>query len=142
MAIAAAALMAAAVAAQLHEWPLGGYIVRANVANADLLPGEVLRKHNLDPASEVLNVVVLDRGELPRDTVHARVTATVTDLSGHVRDIPMREVIDRDRVSYLGEIPVASIRTRLDIAIAVRVPDGNSSVFRFRDMHFGAREAP
>lgn len=121
--------------AQVHEAQKGGYVVRANVANAQMLPPDALAKHKLRAAALLINVVVLKQGQPIEDSaVAADVVVKATDLLGTTSQIDMREVKEQTGTSYLGTFDFPLNGLELDFHITARPAGSDTEIgLRFRD---------
>lgn len=89
--------------AQTHETTLGEYVLRSSSVLSLRINAETARLHGIEPAADraVLNVVVLETGPAQK-TASAEVSARRRNLAGMQESIPLREVRDGGRVSYVG----------------------------------------
>jgi hypothetical protein len=121
--------------AQLHETEKDGYVLRANVANAQMLPPESIEKYKLRSAALLINVVVLKQGQPVEDAaVAADVVVESTDLLGVSSQIDMREVKAHTGISYLGTFDFPLNGIELAFHITARPAGSNTELgLRFRE---------
>ena len=94
----------------------GDYVIHFNALNTSDLPAEVARAYGIKRSDSraLLNVVILKEKEgttgIP---VTGSVAVTATNLTGQLKTITMREVIEEDGsgIYYLGEIAVTHRET-------------------------------
>lgn len=130
LAVLACAAGAALALAQPHAVQHGDFTLQSSVVNSLAIDEDTAREHGITPSAHtaVLNVVVLrDVGEA-RWPVAAAVDATRTTLGGVRRDIALREVSFKGRVSYVGSFRFTP-REVLDISVSARI-DPASPVLR------------
>lgn len=125
----------APVQAQLHEAEAAGYVVRASVANTQMLSPEALAKHKLRGAPLLINVMVLKQGQpVESGTVAADVAVETTDLLGTTSQVDMREVKENTGISYLGTFGFPLNGLELDFHVRARPVGTNSAIeLRFRE---------
>ncbi len=121
--------------AQLHEAEKAGYVVRASVANAQMLSPEALAKHKLRAAPLLVNVMVLKRGQpIESGAVAAEVHVDTTDLLGSTSRVDMREVRENQGISYLGTFDFPLNGLELDFHVRARPVGANAEIeLRFRE---------
>jgi hypothetical protein len=102
----AAAMMAASGAAwpQAHSVSEGPYILRGSTVSSETLPESTANAHGIerDPRHGVLNVLLLRKDASGEKTVRGEVHAVARNLSGHKRDVSLREVDANGYVSHMG----------------------------------------
>lgn len=88
----------------------GDYVLHYNALTTDLLPAEVASTFNIarSKSRAMLNIVMMHKveGTLGR-AVEGQVTARTTNLTGQLKNLPLRPVVDGDAIYYIGEINVA-----------------------------------
>lgn len=119
----AAACAVVSANAQPHAETFGPYTIRSTVVSSERIAEETARNHGIEPSPDtaVLNVVLLKDKHDTRWPVRASVQAQRSSLAGVVREIEMREVANRGRVSYVGTFDFVP-REVVDIAVTV-VPE-------------------
>jgi len=109
--LALAAVLGAALPlawGQAHVVESGVHTLRVSVVPSATLATETARAHGIDVAADrgVVNVVVLERGDVGQRPVPAEVSVTRTDLVGRPETIQMREVRTNGGISYFGTFTV------------------------------------
>ena len=136
LALAAGFLLSQSALAQQAE-TFGDYTVHYNTMNTNLLPPDVARSYGIQRAGTraMLNIAVLRQPD--NSPVHARVTATATNLAGQLRDIRMREVADQEAIYYIGQFRVHDEET-LNFKIEIEPRDNTTPPMelRFRQQFF------
>lgn len=121
---------------------IGDYRVHYNTLNTSLLPPEVARAYGIRRAGNraLLNIAVLREpgsdGELA-ESVTAKVSARVINLTGQRRDIELREIEDEDAIYYVGTFRIHDEET-LTFTLNVK-PDASEEPAReitFRKQFF------
>lgn len=111
----------------------GDYVVHFNAQSTATLPPEVARAYGIQRSSNraMLNVTVIEKvpGSIGRPSA-ATVEVDVTNLTGQLKDMRVREVREGDAIYYIGELSVAN-RETLIFDIDVR-PEGAQEAFRVR----------
>ncbi len=111
---------------------IGDYVVHFSAQPTDQIPPEVARAYNIVRSKNraMLNVSVLD--EKSGAAVTAKVTVKTVNLTGQLKNVTMRKIVEQDAIYYIGETPVANRETLIfDISI---IPDGvtKSTDVRFK----------
>ena len=114
----AAVLFCGPAVAQSHETTAAGYVLRSSSVQSQRINADAARKYGIEPAADraVLNVVVLEAGPA-QTTSPAKVSASRSNLAGMVQTVPLREVREGNRVSYIGDytfLPKEVIRFRIE----------------------------
>jgi hypothetical protein len=127
-----------AIAQQAQQFD--DYTVHYTALNSSLIAPEVAKVYSIQRSGSraLLNVSVLKNtgGELPV-AVHAVVTATGRNLTGQIRSIDMREIMEGgEAIYYIGEMTVRNMET-FDFTIEV-TPEGMITPFevKFRQQFF------
>ncbi len=111
---------------------IGDHIVHFSAQSTDQLPPEVARAYSIVRSKNraMLNVSVLEDGT--DKAVTAEVTVKTVNLTGQLKNVPMRKIEEGDAIYYIGETPVANQET-LIFDITVR-PEGveEASDVRFK----------
>lgn len=102
--LAATVAMCGPLSAQSHTSEEGPFILRASTVSSETLPESTANAHGIerDPRRGVLNVVLLRKEGAAEKTLQADVHAVARNLSGHKRDVAMKEVKANGYVSYMG----------------------------------------
>lgn len=111
---------------------IGDSWVRASVVQGSSLPASVAARYAVDRDPHALLLLVVG-GKGPPETaapLPVQVTARVTDLSGGVQDIAMRQVRDGDAIDAIGTLHTGLPDTlRFELRI---VMDGQSRTLAFQ----------
>ncbi|MGI9264882.1 MAG: DUF4426 domain-containing protein [Gammaproteobacteria bacterium] len=94
----------------------GDYVVHFNALNTSDLPAEVARAYGIQRSDSraLLNFVILREEEGTTGVpVTGSVAVTATNLTGQLKTITMREIIEEDGngIYYIGETPVTHRET-------------------------------
>ncbi len=119
-----AGLLAPAAGFAQQSQDFGDYVVHYNALNTNLLPPQVAQGYKIvrSPSRALLNVTVLKKVmDTPGTPVSAVVSATATNLTGQLREIPIREIRDGEgAIYYIGEFPVHNMETyRFEVTVAI-----------------------
>ena len=108
---------------------IGNHTVHFSAQSTDQLPPDVARVYNIVRSKNrvMLNVSVLDDNTLK--PVHATVTVKTVNLTGQLKNVVMREILEGEGIYYIGETPITNRETlNFDIAVIPDGVDGASSV--------------
>lgn len=103
---------------------IGDHVIHFSAMSTDNLPPEVARAYNIVRSKNraMLNVSVID--EATEKPVHATVTVKTVNLTGQLKNVVMREILEQEAIYYIGETPVANRETLVfDISVT---PEGAS----------------
>jgi len=111
---------------------IGDHVVHFSAQSTDQLPPEVARAYNIVRSKNraMLNVSVLR--ETDNTAVKAIVTVKAVNLTGQLKTVSMRELIEQGAIYYIGDLPVVNRETlNFDISIT---PEGidTPSMVRFQ----------
>ena len=117
----------------------GDYTVHYNAFNTDTLQPEMAKAYNIVRSKNrgmmTISVVKKDAegGSIP---VHAKITASASNLTGQFRTFEVREVDEGDSIYYLSEFHVAH-EEMLDFTLQI-LPEGSTKVLivNFRQKFF------
>lgn len=137
--LAGSLVVAVDVAAQQSQ-DFGDYVVHYNALNTNLIPPQVAQAYNIarSPSRALLNITVMKKVmDTPGTPVSATVSATGTNLTGQLREIPIREIKDPEgAIYYIGDFPVHHLETyRFEVQVAVEGEDEPLMV-RFRQQFY------
>jgi len=111
---------------------IGGYVVHFSAQSTDQLSPEIARAYNIVRSKNraMLNVSVLREDD--NASVEAEVSVKTVNLTGQLKNVTMRKILDQQAIYYIGETPVAN-RETLIFDITVK-PDGadTASEVRFK----------
>lgn len=118
----------------------GEYVVHYNALNTNMLPPQVAQAYGIkrSPSRALLNVTVLRKVmNTPGTPVNAEVKASGTNLTGQLREIPIREIRDPEgAIYYIGEFPVHNMET-YQFSVNVQLEDEDEPlVVRFRQQFY------
>jgi hypothetical protein len=136
----AGSLVVAVDAAAQQSQDFGDYVVHYNALNTNLIPPQVAQAYGIarSPSRALLNITVMKKVmDTPGTPVSATVSATGTNLTGQLREIPIREIKDPENaIYYIGEFPVHHLETyRFEVQVAVEGEDEPLMV-RFRQQFY------
>lgn len=136
----AGSLVVAVDAAAQQSQDFGDYVVHYNALNTNLIPPQVAQAYNIarSPSRALLNITVMKKVmDTPGTPVSATVSATGTNLTGQLREIPIREIKDPEgAIYYIGDFPVHHLETyRFEVQVAVEGEDEPLMV-RFRQQFY------
>lgn len=136
----AGSLVAAVDAAAQQSQDFGDYVVHYNALNTNLIPPQVAQGYGIarTPSRALLNITVMKKVmDTPGTPVSATVEATATNLTGQLREIPIREIRDPEgAIYYIGEFPVHNLETyRFEVKVAVE-GEAEPLMVRFRQQFY------
>ena len=136
----AGSLVVAVDAAAQQSQDFGDYVVHYNALNTNLIPPQVAQAYGIarSPSRALLNITVMKKVmDTPGTPVSATVSATGTNLTGQLREIPIREIKDPEgAIYYIGDFPVHHLETyRFEVQVAVEGEDEPLMV-RFRQQFY------
>lgn len=107
----------------------GKYEVHYNALTTDQLPAAVAQGYGItrSPSRGMVNITVLEMaspdatGPATGTPIHADVTVAAVNLTGQLREIPMRVITEPgDAVYYIGDFPVHNLETyTFKVAVSV-----------------------
>lgn len=138
LALTTLSLLSAGVRAEQFK-EFGDYIVHYNTINTSFLSADVARKYNIQRSNRraMLNIAVQKKADgSTGEPIRAALQVRATNLSGQLRQVPMRAVEDGDAVYYIGELSIENEEV-LNFQVEVR-PEGASRAFdlQFREQFF------
>ena len=133
-------LVVAVDATAQQSQDFGDYVVHYNALNTNLIPPQVAQAYGIarSPSRALLNITVMKKVmDTPGTPVSATVSATGTNLTGQLREIPIREIKDPEgAIYYIGDFPVHHLETyRFEVQVAVEGEDEPLMV-RFRQQFY------
>lgn len=92
----------------------GDFVVYYSTISTNQLLADVARQYGIERSSHrgLLNIAVEEKRDVPH-TVSATVVAEVSDLTGHVRPVAVRETSENGGIDYVGEFNVEDSGTYL-----------------------------
>lgn len=125
----ASALLLASFGSQAQQFEnIGDYRVHYSAMNTRMLPAEVASAYGITRSGKraMINISVLRKAD-SQDKMDAPVSASVdasaVNLTGQLREIPLREIQEEDAIYYIGSFRIANEET-LTFDISVR-PEGS-----------------
>ena len=115
---------------------IGDHVVHFNAITTDQLTPEIARAYNFVRSKNraMLNVSVV--GNADNSSVAADVTVKAVNLTGQLKNVPMRKIEEQDAIYYIGEVAVANRETLIfDITVMPEGADSPSEV-RFKRQFF------
>lgn len=93
----------------------GDYIVRYSAISSTALVADVAKTYGIERSSRngLLNVAVQKRRDGDAELIGAKISGTISDLTGHSHPIAFRETKEGGDIDYLGEFPVDGSGTYL-----------------------------
>ncbi len=91
-----------------------GYTVHHNAIPTAMLTPEIAHGYNIVRSKYrgLLNVsIIRDQAGTTGESVNARVKARVSDLTGRVKDLALREIRDGNAYYYIAEFPIVDGET-------------------------------
>jgi len=115
---------------------VGNYIVHYNAISTESLPPAVARAYGITRSKNrgLLNISVLKKGA-EFEGVEADIHVSATNLTGQLRDIPLRKIQEQKAVYYISEFSVAD-RETLDFSIKVTTADNKTGNMKLRQQFF------
>lgn len=116
---------------------VGDVTIRASAIQTSALQPEVASRYGIERSdgTVMLLVAVRQGSQAQATSLPARISATATDLRGHVQPIAMRELRSGELLDYVGTVEVATPDTlRFEIDI-VREGGAHSSMQFSRDFY-------
>lgn len=119
----------------LNSKDFGDYVLHFNAIRTDSLTPEVARAYGIVRSNSraMLNVTIIRKqnGE-PGKPVPGSVTVYASNLTGQVKNMTMRQVIEGDAVYYIGELPVANAETLIFEISATPINETSRFAARFQ----------
>jgi len=115
---------------------IGEFVVHFSAQSTDQLPPEVARTYNIVRSKNraMLTVSVLQAAD--NKPVTAAVTVKTVNLTGQLKNVPMRQVNEGPAIYYIGEVTIANRETLIfDISVTPAGVEKPSEV-RFKRQFF------
>ena len=115
---------------------IGDFIVHFNALSTESLPPAVATAYGITRSKNkgLLNISVLKRGG-DYQGVEADIEVKATNLTGQLRNIELRKIVEQNAVYYIGEFSVADQET-LDFSIKVTTADKLTGNIKLRQQFF------
>ncbi len=117
----------------------GDYVLHFNALTTDGITAEVARQYGIRRSSNraLLNVSIVKKQEAGADRpVAGSVTARVVNLTGQLKNLELRQIVDGDAVYYIGEVPVANGETLIFDISATPINESSRFDARFQQQFF------
>jgi DNA-directed RNA polymerase specialized sigma54-like protein len=115
---------------------IGDHVVHFNAMTTDQLTPEIARAYDFVRSKNraMLNVSVVNASD--NTSVAAEVTVKAVNLTGQLKNVPMRRIQEQEAIYYIGEVAVANRETLIfDISVTPEGADSPSEV-RFKRQFF------
>lgn len=115
---------------------VGNYLVHYNALSTESLPAKVASAYGIQRSKNrgMLNISVLEKGSGFKG-VEAQIKVVATNLTGQLREMELRKIVEQGAVYYISEFSVADQET-LDFIINVTTLDNNSANIKLRQQFF------
>ena len=117
----------------------GDYVLHFNALTTDGITAEVARQYGITRSSNraLLNVSIVKKqdGGAGRP-VAGSVTARAVNLTGQVKNLELRQIVDGDAVYYIGEVPVANRETLIFDISATPINESSRFDARFKQQFY------
>ena len=115
---------------------IGNFIVHYNAISTESLPPAVARAYGITRSKNkgLLNISVLKKGS-GFQGVEAQIGVSATNLTGQLRDIQLRKIVEQNAIYYISVFSVAN-RETLDFSIKVTTQDNQTGNIKLRQQFF------
>lgn len=115
---------------------VGNFIVHYNAIPTESLPQTVARAYGITRSKNkgLLNISVLKKGA-GFQGVEANIKVSATNLTGQLRDIELRKIVEQNAIYYISVFSVAN-RETLDFSIKVTTADNQTANIKLRQQFF------
>ena len=115
---------------------IGNFIVHYNAISTESLPPAVARAYGITRSKNkgLLNISVLKKGA-GFQGVEAKIDVSATNLTGQLRDIELRKIVEQNAIYYISVFSVAN-RETLDFSIKVTTADNQTGNIKLRQQFF------
>lgn len=117
----------------------GEYTIHFNAVSTSQLTPSVAQSYGIvrSPDRALLNISILRTADNGRDAaVNAEVSASAVNLTGQIKNVPMREISEDTAIYYIGETVVADAETLIFTIEAVPEGESETLTFRFQKQFF------
>ena len=117
----------------------GDYVVHFNALGTDQLTPEVAANYGIVRSKNraMLSVSILEKREGTMGTaVTGSVSASAINLTGQLKNIPLREIQEREAVYYIGETGIADGETLIFTVDATPINEPSRFTARFKKQFF------
>ena len=130
---------AAGAGTVVNSKDFGDYVLHFNALTTDGITAEVARQYGITRSSNraLLNVSIVKKLDSGADRpVAGSVTARAVNLTGQVKNLELRQIVDGDAVYYIGEVPVANRETLIFDISATPINESSRFDARFKQQFF------
>lgn len=109
----------------------GQYVVHFNALTTNSLPPKVTKQYNITRSKNraMINITVLKKVlGTTGQPVAAKVIASATNLTGHKKDIKLREIRETSAIYYIGEFGITN-EENLEFTVVAK-PEGSDKSYR------------
>jgi len=119
-----------------NSQPIGNYIVHYNALSTETLPPTVAKAYGITRSKNkgLLNISVLKKGA-GFQGVDADINVSATNLTGQLRNIELRKIVEQNAVYYISEFSISD-RETLDFSIQVKTADNQTGNIKLRQQFF------
>ncbi|MCW8955411.1 MAG: DUF4426 domain-containing protein [Gammaproteobacteria bacterium] len=91
----------------------GDYIVHYNAFRSDTLTPEIAKAYQLTRRNNrmVINITVLKKDNMHTTPVKAKISGFASNLTGQVKDLEFKEVVEENAIYYLAQAQVSHRET-------------------------------
>ena len=117
----------------------GDYVVHFNALTTDQLTPEIASEYDIVRSENraMLNVSILQKRDGTTNTaVPGSVTASAINLTGQLKDLPMREIREGEAIYYIGETGVTDGETLVFTIDVTPINDPSRYTVRFMKQFF------
>jgi hypothetical protein len=117
----------------------GDHVVHFNALVTDQLTPEIARQYGIVRSESriMLNVSILRKSDASMGTaVPGAVAASAINLTGQLRGIAMREILEGEAIYYIGELPIADGETLIFTIDATPLNEPSRFTVRFKKQFF------
>ena len=100
------------------EKDIGDHVVHFSAQTTDQLPSEVAMAYNIprNPKLAMLNVSIIEKAT--NAPTEAEVSVKTVNLTGQLKDVEMRKIVEQEAIYYIGDTSVENMETLIfDISV-------------------------
>lgn len=124
---------------ELNQKEFGDIVVNFNAINSDQIPADVASTYNISRSKgrALLNISVHEKQPDGTTTaVHSSVTASAKNLTGQLKTMEMREIVEGTAIYYIGEIAVANAETLIFDIVATTDGEPDPMNIRYQNQFY------
>lgn len=117
----------------------GEYVVHFNALTTDQLTQDIAQQYDIvrSDSRAMLNVSILQKRDADTNApVPGSVTTQAINLTGQLKDLPMREIREGDAIYYIGETAVSDGETLVFTIDVTPINDPSRYTVRFKKQFF------